>query len=56
MNKIYIIYDYKNTPFFYLESPIINEEWLVEHDYFNFDIVFTILDVDHYELLYKEQC
>ena len=51
MNKIYVVYGYNNIPFFYPESCIINDTWLLAHGCLNFDVIETILDVDTYELL-----
>lgn len=54
MNKIFIVYDYMGAPYFYLENEVINEKWLFEHGLVNYDVVLSILDIDHYKLLYEE--
>ena len=54
MNKIYVIFNHKNVPYFYAESVIINEVWLLAHGILNFDIVETPLDVDHFKALCYE--
>ena len=51
MNKIYVIPDYRKVPYFYLESAVINDKWLMKHGIYDFDVVETPLDLDHFEQL-----